>query len=65
MKLVIYIYLSSTTDNDNSDPKKKAKWPKIKLPLPLYNKLYQHQRIGVQWMASLHHDEIKGGLLAG
>jgi len=60
------LYLSSTTDNDNSDPKKKekAKWPKIKLPLPLYNKLYQHQRIGVQWMASLHHDEIKGGLLA-
>eukprot|EP00984_Skeletonema_dohrnii_P028130 scaffold17962_cov112-Skeletonema_dohrnii-CCMP3373.AAC.1 len=59
------LYLSSTTDNGNSDPKKtNAKWPKIKLPLPLYNKLYQHQRIGVQWMASLHHDEIKGGLLA-
>ena len=62
------LYLSSTTDNDNSDPnnkKKKAKWPKIRLPLTLYKKLYQHQRIGVQWMASLYHNEIKGGLLAG
>lgn len=59
------LYLSSTTDS-HTDPnkKKKAKWPKINLPLPLYKKLYQHQRIGVQWMASLHHNEIRGGLLA-
>jgi len=40
------------------------KWPKIQLPLPLYNKLFQHQRIGVQWMASLYKNEIKGGILA-
>jgi len=40
------------------------KWPKIRLPLPLYNKLFQHQRIGVQWMASLYKNEIKGGILA-
>ena len=49
------LYLS-----DNSD----VKWPKIRLPLTLYNKLFQHQRIGVQWMASLHKNEIKGGILA-
>ena len=40
------------------------KWPKIRLPLTLYNKLFQHQRIGVQWMASLYLNEIKGGILA-
>ena len=65
------LYLSSTTDNENlittqppNNTTKKAKWPKIQLPLSLYNKLYQHQRIGVQWMASLHHNEIRGGLQA-
>jgi len=49
------LYLS-----DNSD----VKWPGIRLPLALYNKLFQHQRIGVQWMASLHRNKIKGGILA-
>ncbi len=41
-----------------------VKWPKVRLPLSLYNKLFQHQRIGVQWMASLHRNRIKGGILA-
>ena len=41
-----------------------TKWPRIRLPLPLYQKLFQHQRIGVQWMASLHRNKIKGGILA-
>ena len=64
------LYLSSSVDNDEkveSNEKKKknkAKRPKIRLPLALYNKLYQHQRIGCQWMASLHHNDIKGGILA-
>ncbi|KAL9183089.1 hypothetical protein ACHAXT_004876 [Thalassiosira profunda] len=49
------LYLS-----DNSD----ALWPKIRLPLALYNKLFPHQRIGIQWMASLHKNEIRGGVLA-
>lgn len=48
------LYLSSNSN----------KWPKVRLPLPLYNKLFQHQRIGVQWMASLYKNEIKGGILA-
>ena len=48
------LYLS-----DNSD----FKWPAIRLPMPLYNKLFQHQRIGVQWMASLYRNKIKGGIL--
>ena len=48
------LYLS-----DNSD----VKWPKIRLPLTLYNKLFKHQRIGIQWMASLYKNEIKGGIL--
>jgi len=36
------LYLSNNSDG--------IKWPKIRLPLALYNKLFQHQRIGVQWM---------------
>ena len=44
---------------DNSD----VRWPKIRLPLALYNKLFPHQRIGTQWMASLHRNKIKGGIL--
>ena len=52
------LYLAS------SGPNSDVKWPKIRLPLTLYNKLFQHQRIGVQWMASLYLNEIKGGILA-
>lgn len=39
-------------------------WPRIRLPMALYKKLFPHQRVGVQWMASLHKNEIKGGILA-
>eukprot|EP00804_Cyclotella_cryptica_P019629 CCRYP_013986-RB/>CCRYP_013986-RB protein AED:0.03 eAED:0.03 QI:158/1/1/1/1/0.8/5/1739/623 len=41
-----------------------GKWPRIRLPFSTYQKLYQHQRIGIQWIASLHRDTIKGGILA-
>jgi hypothetical protein len=48
------VYLSENAD---------VKWPRIRLPLAPYNKVFQHQRIGVQWTASLHRNIIKGGLL--
>ncbi|KAL7549675.1 hypothetical protein ACHAWF_012945 [Thalassiosira exigua] len=41
-----------------------TRWPRLRLPLVLYDKLFRHQRIGVQWMASLHRNEIRGGILA-
>ena len=43
---------------------KENKWPKVQLPLIVYEKLFNHQRIGVQWMASLHDSIIGGGILA-
>ena len=39
-----------------------VQWPKINIPKKLYNKLYDHQKVGVQWMASLHTNGI-GGIL--
>jgi SNF2 family DNA or RNA helicase len=45
-------------------PASSGKWPRIRLPFSIYQKLYQHQRIGIQWMASLHRNTIKGGILA-
>jgi SNF2 family DNA or RNA helicase len=45
-------------------PPDSGKWPKIRLPFGTYQKLYRHQRIGIQWMASLHRNAIKGGILA-
>jgi len=50
------LHLSGETDG--------ARWPRVRLPLALYDKLFRHQRIGVQWMASLHGNEIGGGILA-
>lgn len=49
------LYLAENPDED---------WPRVRMPLSLYTNLYQHQRIGVQWMASLHDNVIKGGILA-
>ena len=49
------LYLADNPDED---------WPRVRMPLSLYKNLYQHQRIGVQWMASLHDNVIKGGILA-
>ena len=37
-------------------------WPKIYIPAKLYDKLYDHQKIGVQWLASLYSKGI-GGIL--
>ena len=38
------------------------KWPKYAIPKRLFDKLYDHQKVGVQWMASLHSKGI-GGIL--
>lgn len=38
-------------------------WPEFRIPSDLYNSLYPHQKVGVQWMASLHSNKI-GGILA-
>lgn len=56
-----------TIDKETKDlhlPMESGKWPRIRLPFTTYQKLYQHQRIGIQWMASLHRNTIKGGILA-
>lgn len=37
-------------------------WPNLYLPGPLYKQLYSFQRVGVQWMATLHAKGI-GGIL--
>lgn len=40
----------------------KVAWPKFNIPEVLFNKLYDHQKIGVQWMASLLAKSV-GGIL--
>jgi SNF2 family DNA or RNA helicase len=40
----------------------KAKMPKLRIPSTLYNKLFDHQKDGVSWMAGLHSQRV-GGLL--
>jgi hypothetical protein len=56
----------TTTDEYYLSPKKYSipgiAWPSLRLPSDLYNRLYAHQKIGVQWMASMHSNKI-GGLL--
>ena len=55
-------------DDDSGDlylaENPNEEWPRVRMPLSLYTDLFQHQRIGVQWMASLHDNVIKGGILA-
>jgi len=50
-------YLSSGRGDRGCDG-----WPNLRLPAQLYQRLYPHQRVGVQWMASLHRGGI-GGIL--
>lgn len=35
-------------------------WPALRIPADLYNSLYPHQKVGVQWMASMHSKKIGG-----
>jgi SNF2 family DNA or RNA helicase len=41
-----------------------AEWPHFRIPTELYERLYSHQKVGVQWMASLHSKRI-GGAIGG
>ena len=50
---------TTITSKENDVP---IQYPKIRIPIKLYNKLYDHQRIGVEWIASLHMKGI-GGIL--
>ena len=45
-------------------PEKNAdvKWPSLRIPSVLFRRLYGYQKVGVQWMASLHENKI-GGIL--
>ncbi len=47
-------YYTLPRSSSSSD---SIQFPKIQIPSELYKKLYEHQRIGVEWIASLH---IKG-----
>uniref|UniRef100_A0A7S4JE07 Uncharacterized protein n=1 Tax=Odontella aurita TaxID=265563 RepID=A0A7S4JE07_9STRA len=42
--------------------KGEVRWPELRVPRDLYDRLYDHQKVGVQWLASLHTDGI-GGIL--
>lgn len=37
-------------------------WPDFSLPAKLFESLYPHQKVGVQWAASMHSNKI-GGIL--
>ena len=37
-------------------------WPELSLPVKLFESLYPHQKVGVQWAASMHINKI-GGIL--
>lgn len=56
----------ATTDEYYLSPKRYSipgvEWPSLRLPSDLYNRLFAHQKIGIQWMASMHSNKI-GGLL--
>jgi len=46
-----------------------CEFPKVSIPSALYNRLFDHQRVGVQWLTSLHYSfegcrQKGGGLLA-
>ena len=46
-------------DNDNSP------WPNFQLPYGVFQYLYEYQKVGVQWMASLYQQKnLIGGILA-
>lgn len=49
-------YFLDETKNDD------AIWPRIRVPNDLYERLYSHQKVGVQWIASMHTKKI-GGIL--
>ena len=40
----------------------ETEWPEISLPRSLYDRLFHHQKEGVQWMASMHENGV-GGIL--
>jgi len=42
---------------------KDSQSAKIILPKKVYKKLFDYQRVGVHWMATLHENNIQGGIL--
>jgi SNF2 family DNA or RNA helicase len=46
-----------------SKQKTNVAWPNLRLPKLLFESLFEHQKVGVQWMAQLHVSGI-GGVLA-
>lgn len=40
-----------------------VQWPSLRVPAALYRRLFPHQRVGVQWMGSLHAGGVGGGIL--
>jgi SNF2 family DNA or RNA helicase len=40
-------------------------WPRLTLSRKMHTKLYPHQKIGVRWLASLHHRAEKFGVGGG
>jgi len=48
--------------NDESDRINSMEWPDLRVPKELFDLLYDFQRTGIEWMASLHAKRI-GGIL--
>ena len=40
----------------------RVQWPNLRVPAALYRRLFPHQRVGVQWIGSLHTGGV-GGIL--
>lgn len=51
-----------TPDSNGNQRRQEIHHPEIYLPSKLFRKLFEHQRIGVEWIASLHAKGI-GGIL--
>ena len=52
-------FLSDLKHSLNADDEMDL-WPNLKLPKKLYDQLFDHQKGGVQWMATLHSNGIGG-----
>ena len=55
-------HLASTQTTDSKFEVVDVPWPEFSLPVKLFESLYPHQKVGVQWAASMHVNKI-GGIL--
>jgi len=49
--------------SENTDASNCKQWPDFRIPVKLFQRLFDYQKVGVQWMAGLHENRI-GAILA-